>query len=83
MAWTERQRQADRRYRAAKTEGLTIIVKRSERLGDMIGLAAARRGMTRRAWMIKAFRAALERDGVTLDSLPPLSAVEPVEGEGG
>lgn len=71
--------EANRRYNNARMDNISIRVDKSERWPDLIGAAAAACGLSRRAWMMRTIRAGFVMAGVSLDSLPPMSAAGPVE----
>ena len=53
-----------------KETSIRIVVPTDERLSARIAQAAALRGISKAQYMSDALRAALDADGVTLDSLP-------------
>lgn len=70
---------ANNRYQSKVYELVSFRTKRADRLNERINTAAAQQGTSRAAYLTAAITAALDRDGVTLDSLP--AAPEDVGGD--
>lgn len=68
--YNEVRNKASQRYNAAHLEIITCRARKSERINERLAAAAKARGTTKADYMLKAIRAALDADGVTLDSLP-------------
>lgn len=67
--YTPAQNKATQKYHAEHMEEIKFRAQRSERLSARIAQASTRRGISKAQYMSDAIRAALDADGVTLDSI--------------
>ena len=60
--------QANNRHLAAHYEQVSVRSRKEERIRERIEIAAKRKGTTSRNYILTVLRAALEADGVTVDT---------------
>lgn len=61
---------ANNRYVAKNFEIVTAKARKTERLNDLINLAAQKTGTNKTQYILNAIRSQLKRDQITLDDLP-------------
>lgn len=72
---------ASAKYKKKTYESIQFDSRKTDRLSELISLAAERRGVSRAQYINSAIRAQLTADGVTIDDLPPLKAPSGDESE--
>ena len=76
MPRTAAQNRATTKYNAKAYEQIKIFSRREDRISEQIETAAARRGISKAAYILDALRAALDRDGISAADLPPVQQGE-------
>ena len=69
MPLTPKKLATNNRYLAARYEIVSIKTKRTDRMNDLLDLAAKRTGKSKREYIISALTARLEADGISIDDL--------------
>ena len=69
MPLTPKKLATNNRYLAARYEIVSIKTKRTDRINDLLDLAATRAGTSKRGYIISALLAKLEADGVSIKDL--------------
>ena len=69
MPLTPKKLAANNRYLAARYEIVSIKTKRTDRMNDLLDLAARRAGTSKREYIISALLARLEVDGININAL--------------
>lgn len=67
---------ANNRYTVKTYEQIKVLSKRKARRAELCKLAANRRGLSYQAYIVAAIDDALQRDGLRLDDLPPITATD-------
>lgn len=76
---TNKQRQAQNRYKSKSYDQINYRAPKQERLKQRINIASRLTGVSSAQYVLDAVRAKLEADGVTLESLPPEEAPSEAE----
>ena len=76
---SEAKKRADKKYRKKIMTTISVVVKRSERLVEMVMLASKKLGVSRNRYLTNAIQSQLARDGITIDMLPDEPLVIPEE----
>lgn len=71
MPLTPKKLESNNRYLANRYESIAIRARKDEHISARLEIAAAKRGITKRDYILQTLRAQLNADGVTLDTLPP------------
>ena len=63
---------ANNRYVLKTYETVSTRAKRTDRVNDLVEIAAGRAGQSKAAYILDAIRTRLDADGITPDMLPPM-----------
>lgn len=69
MPLTPKKLAANNRYLAARYETISIKTKRTDRMNDLLDLAATRAGTSKRDYILSVLLAKLEADGISIKDL--------------
>lgn len=77
MPRSEAQKKADKKYWKKIMTTISIVTKREERIGELVGLASEKTNISKNTYMISAIKSQLSHDGITIDMLPETEKYTP------